>query len=433
VADRFSTYKEGVWRLVQFLDGDDPRYVAVLTYCSRLAGNIHLTRLFGDTETRRSERVEIIDRLNALTEEALGVSFDALCQLKQATGGTSTPQEGEKSGSHTLDDLSLGDLRRERIRLGLTEKKLVQEASQIQTEKRAVFGQATKESSVRKQRIMARKIKELDTKARNVDRSLRVVSQQLRIINGFIQVKENKRIWEQSGLWSQISQMDLTDLEAYGTDAMIEGSFNADRFGNIIRTLEGTEGFVEEMAEDPDVNAILTEIQAAVGDRGEDRTVEADFARLQARLARAGDRARESIESEDREVGCRDTGEAFAVAQLEGLDTGTPMVANDEYALLAGVLSRIPEGFVGEPIELPGLEEVEIDVVIFASGMDVLPGWKQTLRLRRGQESSLVEFRLIPRDLGRNQIVVEFYHRRHWLAQVEFDLEVVEGKPGFPA
>lgn len=184
-----------------------------------------------------------------------------------------------------LDDLSGDDLARERIRLEQEEKKLLQAVGQIESEKRAVFEQATKESSVRRQRIMARKIKELDTKARNVDRNLRVVSQQLRIINGFIQVKENKRIWEQSGLWSQISQMDLTDLEAYVTDAMIEGSFNTDKFGNIIRTLEGTEGFVEEMAEDPDVNAILTEIQAAAALRAEDpMAVEAGLARLEERL-----------------------------------------------------------------------------------------------------------------------------------------------------
>lgn len=205
--------------------------------------------------------------------------------LSELFGKKGPAQETNESSIPRLDDLSSDDLARERIRLEQEEKKLLQGVGQIEAEKRAVFEQATQESSVRKQRIMARKIKELDTKAKNVDRNLRVVSQQLRIINGFIQVKENKRIWEQSGLWSKISQMDLSDLEAYVTDAMIEGSFNTDKFGNIIRTLEGTEGFVEEMEEDPDVNAILGEIQAAAAAREEDATaVEEGLARMEERL-----------------------------------------------------------------------------------------------------------------------------------------------------
>ena len=205
--------------------------------------------------------------------------------LSELFGKKGQAQEAKTPSIPKLDDLSSDDLARERIRLEQEEKKLLQGVGQIEAEKRAVFEQATKESSVRKQRIMARKIKELDTKAKNVDRNLRVVSQQLRIINGFIQVKENKRIWEQSGLWSKISQMDLSALEAYVTDAMIEGSFNTDKFGNIIQTLEGTEGFVEEMEEDPDVNAILGEIQAAAAARDEDATaVEEGLARMEERL-----------------------------------------------------------------------------------------------------------------------------------------------------
>ena len=205
--------------------------------------------------------------------------------LSELFGKKGQAQEAKTPSIPKLDDLSSDDLARERIRLEQEEKKLLQGVGQIEAEKRAVFEQATKESSVRKQRIMARKIKELDTKAKNVDRNLRVVSQQLRIINGFIQVKENKRIWEQSGLWSKISQMDLSALEAYVTVAMIEGSFNTDKFGNIIQTLEGTEGFVEEMEEDPDVNAILGEIQAAAAARDEDATaVEEGLARMEERL-----------------------------------------------------------------------------------------------------------------------------------------------------
>ncbi len=195
------------------------------------------------------------------------------------------PQQAEGAKIPRLDDLTSDDLSRERIRLEQEEKKLLKVVEQIEADKRAVFEQATRESSVRKQKIMARKIKELDTKANNIDRNMRVVSQQLRIINGFIQVKENKRIWEQSGLWSQISQMDLSELETYVGDSLIEGSFNGEKFGSIIGTLEGTEGLVDEMAEDADVLDILSEIQAAAAARTTDPTaVDDGLVRVEERL-----------------------------------------------------------------------------------------------------------------------------------------------------
>lgn len=187
--------------------------------------------------------------------------WDAVGGLVETFGRKNTTSTGEPKVPR-IEDLSSDDLARERIRLEQEEKKLLRQVEEVEAEKRAAFEQATQESSVRKQTIMARKIKELDTKSKNLDRNLRVLSQQLRIINGFIQVKDNKRIWEQSGLWAQISQMDLSELGAYVDDSLIEGTFNSEKFSNIIGTLEGSPGIVE-MEEDPDVMGILGEIQAA--------------------------------------------------------------------------------------------------------------------------------------------------------------------------
>lgn len=194
-------------------------------------------------------------------------------------------QGAESDQPPNIEDLNTDDLMRERIRLEQEEKKLLQAVEKLERDKRALFEQATQEPSVRKQKIMARKIKELEVKAQNVDRNLRVVSQQLRIINGFVQVKENKRIWEQSGLWAHISQMDLSELEAYVGDALIEGSFNTEKFGDIIGTLEGSRGLAADMDEDPDVLDILKEIQGAAVARETDPTaVDERFEQMEERL-----------------------------------------------------------------------------------------------------------------------------------------------------
>jgi tetratricopeptide (TPR) repeat protein len=57
---------------------DHPRYTEVLVYQQRLLENLARTRLYGDTETSRAERAEILDRLNHLVLEAGGKSFSAI-------------------------------------------------------------------------------------------------------------------------------------------------------------------------------------------------------------------------------------------------------------------------------------------------------------------------------------------------------------------
>lgn len=218
--------------------------------------------------------------------------WDAVGGLVETLGGKQGTDEEAAGGGKppSLEDLSSDDLMRERLRLEQEEKKLLRQVEEVENEKRAAFEQATQESSVRKQTIMARKIKELDTKAKNIDRNLRVISKQLRIINGFIQVKENKRIWEQSGLWTEISQMDLSDLGAYVDEAVIEGSFNNEKFSGIINTLEGSRGIVDDVEEDPDVMNILDEIQTAAASReGGTETVDEGFARLEEKLQQEED------------------------------------------------------------------------------------------------------------------------------------------------
>lgn len=205
--------------------------------------------------------------------------WNAMEGLVDTFGRKAAESDVDEGGTPRIEDLSRDDLARERIRLEQEEKKLLRLVEEVESEKRAAFEQATKESSVRKQTIMARKIKELDTKSKNLDRNLRVLSQQLRIINGFIQVKENQRIWEQSGLWSHISQMDLSELGAYVDDSQIEGAFNSEKFSSIIGTLEGSPGIVE-MEEDDEVMDILSEIQAASAARD----VDGAYARLEEQL-----------------------------------------------------------------------------------------------------------------------------------------------------
>lgn len=84
LTDPYTHYETAMHTLLARLGKDHPRYNEALIYQQRLDENLEGTRLYGDTETRRAERAEILARLNALTMASLNTVFSEL-------GGMVTP------------------------------------------------------------------------------------------------------------------------------------------------------------------------------------------------------------------------------------------------------------------------------------------------------------------------------------------------------
>ncbi len=102
-ADPYTPYETALRTLLARLGVDHPRYNEALIYQQRLAENLEGTRLFGDTETRRAERAEILARLNALTMATLNTVFS---ELGNATMTATTIDTGSKTfvgGNVTTD------------------------------------------------------------------------------------------------------------------------------------------------------------------------------------------------------------------------------------------------------------------------------------------------------------------------------------------
>ena len=77
--DHFAHYETGLTNLLAQMGPGHPRYTEGLGYQNRLQENISQVRQHGDSETRRSERSEIILQLNNLALSVLGQSFNELC------------------------------------------------------------------------------------------------------------------------------------------------------------------------------------------------------------------------------------------------------------------------------------------------------------------------------------------------------------------
>ncbi len=84
--DEFSPLETGTERLLARLGREHPRYQEACVYQERLIENVSRARLYGDSETSRAERNEIVGRLNSLALDTLGMPFRQVC-------ATATPVE----------------------------------------------------------------------------------------------------------------------------------------------------------------------------------------------------------------------------------------------------------------------------------------------------------------------------------------------------
>jgi len=164
----------------------------------------------------------------------------------------------------TIDDLSREDLKGEQIRLEHEEKKVLDRIAKLEREKTQLFAQGKDETSVRQQRILARRIKDADQQIKNLDRTLAFFSQQRRVVTGFLHLKENQALLHEAGVSSAIATIDLQTLQSYITQASVDGEFQMEKFTDIVRSLEETPTLLgEEFEEDEDITAIMQAMQEA--------------------------------------------------------------------------------------------------------------------------------------------------------------------------
>jgi len=209
--------------------------------------------------------------------------------------------KGEKAAQSPekvrLEDLSLDDLRREKVRLDQEERKLLKRLRDLEQRKKALFAEGVRNSSEREQRAIARRIKELDVEARNLDRLLQVISKQQRILNGLIQLKESARVMQSTGISRILKEIDLQDLILYIDRASVDGEFHLDKFDELIGALEQADAVSPEIAEDQDVLEIVQMMQEAQAAADTPEDVEQYYDEVEQRMREQ--RVQEDEETED--------------------------------------------------------------------------------------------------------------------------------------
>ncbi len=163
----------------------------------------------------------------------------------------------------SIEKIGKDELRIEKIRLDQEEKKLVQRVDDIERNKKKLFEEGVKEGSERKQVILARKIKELDSQAAHYDRQLRTIGHQLRVMNGLIMIKE--QVGMSTDKRALVEKMPIEELALYVEQATVKGEFAQERILDILNTVEEGGDVLSAMdrGEEEDVKQIVSLFQSA--------------------------------------------------------------------------------------------------------------------------------------------------------------------------
>ncbi len=206
--------------------------------------------------------------------------------LRDFLDANATTTNNEPSTSIHLDDLSLDDLRREKIRIEMEERKMLSRLRALEAKKFRLFEEGSRTDSDREQRVFARQIRDKDLQAHNMDRMLQAFSKQMRILTGLIQVKERQRHLQSSGLGDILNGIDLQDLMHYVDQASVDGKFHINKFDDILNAMEEADAMRPALHEDEDVLSILHAMQQAheAGDTTE--SIEKQFDDLTQRMQR---------------------------------------------------------------------------------------------------------------------------------------------------
>lgn len=195
----------------------------------------------------------------------------------------SQTDEGGKPKKRSIEDVPVEELKREKVRMEQEERKLLNEIRTLEAQKRSLFDEGVRKASEREQRVLARRIKELDAQSNNYDRMLQSISKQMRVLNGLVQVKERIRMDKEWGIAGLVSNLNLEDLMTYVSEASVNGEFNMNMFDDVLNVLEKND-LSPNFQEDEDVLDIMREMQMAREAADAPEQVEEHFERVQKKL-----------------------------------------------------------------------------------------------------------------------------------------------------
>lgn len=203
--------------------------------------------------------------------------------LRQVLGQTVPDAAPVEKGKVRLEDISMDDLQREKVRLDQEQRKMLAQLRDLEGEKKKLFAEGVRNASEREQRVIARRIKEVEQTIEGKDRMMQSLSKQLRTTNGLLMIKERVRMQSESGIASLIGQIDLSDLVTYVDKASVDGEFQMEKFDRVLNAMEDAERVSPQYSEEQDVLDIVRQMQMARESGDDPQVIEQHYEELNQR------------------------------------------------------------------------------------------------------------------------------------------------------
>jgi len=192
--------------------------------------------------------------------------------------------ESESAKKVTLNDIQMDEVLKGKIRLEHKQTRILAEVREVEKKKRDLFTEGAKNASVREKKVIAYKIKELDSRGINLDRMLQAIHVQMRVINNFIQIKEQEQMNKEMGLESIFGSIDIEELIVYMEDAMVNGELNMKRLQNLADGLDKHNIMSEVFNDDDDVMDIVRQMELAGEKADSPQAIEEMYAKMEENL-----------------------------------------------------------------------------------------------------------------------------------------------------
>lgn len=164
-----------------------------------------------------------------------------------------------------LGDLTLDELRAERVHLEVAEHRILRDLERLEDEKAALFEAAKREQSMAVRQVQARKIRDATYRITTLQGNLRRIGKLSQVVDSLIARYELGRLEPgTSPIVDALYQENSQTLQDWVEDVVAGETVMEEKIDTLITTMEDAErSRQQEVAEDAEVSAILAEIEQA--------------------------------------------------------------------------------------------------------------------------------------------------------------------------
>lgn len=138
----------------------------------------------------------------------------------------------------TLADIPTDELNRERLTCEQELAKKERDLAKLSKDQEQLEHEYASAKSEYDKKRVARLYQQCQKQQSMVDGWVTRLNKNLQIVNGFLMLKQNQEFYKKAGVLSVLSQLDVTEIEKFISEAAVDGALDNDKMASILQALE---------------------------------------------------------------------------------------------------------------------------------------------------------------------------------------------------